>query len=73
MLAFTYYDYKRKSFSEKEILDKERSIRDQMHLWSEFKIFEMLRSAGFKPNNMQLFWRNHLFVGIVAMKQAAYR
>lgn len=73
MLAFTYYDYKRKSFSEKEILDKERSIRDQMHLWSEFKIFEMLRSAGFKPNNMQLFWRNHLFVGIVAMKQAAYK
>lgn len=73
MLAFTYYDYKKTMFSEKEILDKESSIRDQMRLWSEFKIFEMLRSAGFKPNNMQLFWRNHLFVGIIAMKQAAYR
>ena len=36
-------------------------------------MFEMLRSAGFKPNNMQLFWRNHLFIGIIAMKQAAYR
>ena len=73
MLAFTYYDHKRKAFTEKQILEKEASIRDQMRLWSEFKIFEMLRSAGFKPNNMQLFWRNHLFIGIIAMKQAAYK
>ena len=45
MLAFTYYDFKRKAFSASEILDKEKSIRDQMHLWSEYKLFEMLRSA----------------------------
>ena len=73
MLAFTYYDFKRETFSASEILDKEKSIRDQMHLWSEYKLFEMLRSAGFKSINMQLFWRNHLFIGILAMKSAKYR
>ncbi len=73
MLTFLYYDFKRKNFSSDEILNKERSIRDQMHLWSEYKIFEMLRAAGFASNNLQLFWRNHLFVGIIAWKQAKYR
>ncbi len=73
MLTFTYYDYKQKTFTPQEILDKERSIRDQMHLWSEFKIFEMLRAAGFVANNMQLFWRNHLFIGVLAWKPADYR
>ena len=28
-LAFTYYDFKREAFSASEILDKEKSIRDQ--------------------------------------------
>ena len=73
MLTFVYYDFKRNSFSSDEILDKEKSIRDQMHLWSEYKIFEMLRAAGFASNNLQLFWRNHLFIGILAWKQPRYR
>lgn len=73
MLTFIYYDFKKRNFSEKDILDKEQSIRDQMKLWSEYKIFEMLRSAGFAGINLQLFWRNHLFVGIVAAKAAQYR
>jgi tRNA (cmo5U34)-methyltransferase len=73
MLTFIYYDFKKKNFSEKEILDKERSIRDQMKLWSEYKIFEMLQSAGFRSSNVQLFWRNHLFIGILAFKPAPFR
>ncbi len=73
ILTFMYYDFKRLNFSPEEILDKERSLRDLMHPLSEFKIFEMLRSAGFKPNDMQLFWRNHLFLGVLAMKSASYR
>jgi tRNA (cmo5U34)-methyltransferase len=73
MLTFIYYDFKKKNFSEQEILDKEQSIRDQMKLWSEYKIFEMLRSAGFAGVNLQLFWRNHLFIGIIASKAAQYR
>lgn len=73
MLTFTYYDFKRRAFSPQEILNKERSIRSQMHLWSEYKIFEMLRAAGFVASNMQLFWRNHLFIGILAWKPPNYR
>jgi tRNA (cmo5U34)-methyltransferase len=73
MLTFIYYDYKQKTFTPEEILHKERAIRSQMHLWSEFKLFEMLRAAGFVANNMQLFWRNHLFIAILAWKPAAYR
>jgi hypothetical protein len=70
---FTYYDFKRKAFTPREIMNKERSIRDQMHLWSEYKIFEMLRAAGFVSSNMQLFWRNHLFIGVLAWKPAPFR
>ena len=73
MLTFMYYDYKRRTFKPQEILKKEKTIRDQMRLWSEFKIFEALRSAGFKSIHTQLFWRNHLFIGILAMKPAKYR
>ena len=73
MLHMTYYDHKRKAFTERAILEKEASIRNQMHLWSEFKLFEMLRLAGFSSSYTQLFWRNHLFIGIVAMKPANYR
>ncbi len=73
MLTFLYYDFKKRSFSEQEILDKERSIRDQMKPWSEYKLFEMLRAAGFVTSNMQLFWRNFSFLGIMAMKPAPFR
>ena len=73
MLTFTYCDYKLKTFTPKDVLNKERSIRSQMHLWSEYKLFEMLRAAGFVANNMQLFWRNHLFIAVLAWKPANYR
>ena len=73
MLTFIYYDFKGKSFTPQEILNKERAIRDQMHPWSEYKIFEMLRAAGFVASNTQLFWRNHLFIAVLAWKPAAYR
>ena len=73
MLSFIHYDFKRRAFTPEDILNKERSIRDQMHLWSEYKIFEMLRAAGFVAGNTQLFWRNHLFIGVLAWKPANYR
>ena len=44
-----------------------------MKLWSEYKLFEMLRSVGFNMNYAQLFWRNHNFVAILAVKAAQYR
>ena len=66
MFTFTYYDYKRKSFTEKDIMDKEVTLRNMLkpNTWNE--LTDMLRSAGFK--NVQPFWRNFLFVGAIATK-----
>ena len=66
MLTFNYYDYKRKSFDTEDIMDKERTLRHMMkpNTWEE--ITEMLYDAGFK--DIQPFWRNHAFVGAIAVK-----
>jgi tRNA (cmo5U34)-methyltransferase len=68
MLTFIHYDYKRKSFSEREIFEKERSLRSQMKLWSEEQIVQSLVSAGFAPANVQSFWRSHSFAGFIALR-----
>lgn len=68
MLTFMYYDFKRRHFSEADILRKEESLRDKMKLWNEAQIINILVSVGFLPENIQVFWRSHLFVGIIAVK-----
>jgi tRNA (cmo5U34)-methyltransferase len=65
MLRSVYYDHKRLSFSAEDILDKERSLRGQMNLWSEARWEDALSEAGFE---FQRFWQNHLFVAWVARK-----
>ena len=66
LLTFNHYDYKRKSFTADEIMDKEIQLRDMLkpNTWSELK--DMVFSAGFK--DCQIFWRNHQFVGVIAIK-----
>lgn len=66
MLTFNYYDYKRKSFDTEDIMNKERVLRHMMkpNTWNE--ITDMIYSAGF--NDVQPFWRNHMFVGAIAVK-----
>ena len=66
MITFNYYDYKRKTFTTEDIMDKERTLRHMMkpNTWKE--ISDMLCEAGF--SNIQPFWRNHAFVGAVAIK-----
>ena len=66
MITFNYYDYKRKTFTTEDIMDKERTLRHMMkpNTWEE--ISDMLCEAGF--SNIQPFWRNHAFVGAVAIK-----
>jgi tRNA (cmo5U34)-methyltransferase len=68
MLRSIYYDFKRQSFSAEQILDKERSLRGQMNLWSEARWEGELHAAGFQPEDVQRFWQNHLFVAWVARK-----
>ena len=66
LLTFNHYDYKRKSFSPEQIMDKEVKLRDMLkpNTWSELNT--MVRDAGFKDT--QIFWRNHQFVGVIATK-----
>jgi len=66
MMTFTYYDYKRKSFSESDIMTKEVTLRNMLkpNTWAELE--EMILGAGFK--SVQPFWQNFLFVGAIAIK-----
>ena len=66
LLTFNHYDYKKKSFTAEEIYDKEVRLRDMLkpNTWNELKT--MVTDAGF--SNMQIFWRNHQFVGVIAVK-----
>ena len=66
MITFNYYDYKRKSFDTEDIMDKERTLRHMMkpNTWEEIEI--NLTKAGF--SDVQPFWRNHAFVGALAIK-----
>lgn len=68
MLTFNYYDYKRKSFSTEDIMDKERTLRNMLkpNTWQE--LTSMLACAGFSFDKIQPFWQNHLFVGAIAIK-----
>ena len=66
MITFNFYDYKRQSFSATDIMDKEQELRHMMkpNTWKEIE--EMLHSSGF--DKVQPFWRNHAFVGAIAVK-----
>ena len=66
MMTFTFYDYKRKNFSDKEILDKEVQLRHMMKLNSKTEIYEMFNKAGFEVHN---FWQNFNFMGAIALKK----
>lgn len=66
-LAFTYYDYKlEQGFSEKDLLDKERSLRGNMTLWTEAELKKLLWQVGFR--DIEPIWRNLGFVGMLALK-----
>ena len=68
MMTFNYYDYKRQTFTTEDIIDKERTLRYMMkpNTWSE--ILFNLYDAGFAEDKVQPFWRNHTFVGAIAIK-----
>lgn len=68
MLTFMYYDFKRKTFDDKDILEKELTLRNMLKPMAFSDIMNMLTYAGFSPSKIQPFWQNHLFVGVVALK-----
>lgn len=67
-LSFPHYDYKLQSFSEKEILDKERDLRKIMRCQTENFIHDILIDCGFEKNKIQCFWRTYNFLAILAIK-----
>jgi len=66
MITFNYYDFKRKSFDADDILTKEKTLRNMMKPNTVREIEDMIYSAGF--DTLQQFWRNHNFVGFIAIK-----
>ena len=66
MITFNFYDYKRKYFSTEDIMNKEQVLRNIMKPNTWKQIEEYMYDAGFK--DVQPFWRNHMFVGAIAIK-----
>ena len=68
MLTSLYLHYKRRHFSDEEILDKEKSLRNIMKPGREDDLIAVLTEAGFKSENIECFWRSHLFAAFVCIK-----
>jgi tRNA (cmo5U34)-methyltransferase len=68
MLTSLYLHYKRQYFSDEEILDKEKSLRNIMKPGREDDLIQLLTEAGFKSENIECFWRSHLFAAFVCIK-----
>ena len=66
MMTFNYYDFKREKFDYDDIMTKEQTLRNMLkpNTWNEIK--DMLEFAGFKA--VEQSWRNHNFVGAIAIK-----
>jgi tRNA (cmo5U34)-methyltransferase len=66
-MTFPYYDFKiEQGFRSKEILDKERSLRGQMTLWSRKELENELQLAGFRE--IEAIWEHFPFVALIALK-----
>jgi tRNA (cmo5U34)-methyltransferase len=66
-VTFPYYDQKRKrGITPEQILDKERSLRGQMTLWTESELRAALAQAGFRE--ITPIWRSFVFVAMLALK-----
>lgn len=62
----SYYDYKKQSFSEKEILDKEVSLRKILKPLTRTDNLDMLQKAGF--TNVEMFFKYLNFEGFLCVK-----
>ena len=64
--TFTYYDFKRGSFTTDDIMDKERTLRHMMKPNTREELISMCNRAGF--DQIDSFWQNHAFTGFIAIK-----
>lgn len=61
MFVFSYYDYKSKTFTAQELLDKQISIRTIMKPLTEQENIEMFNKCGYKK--ITRFWQSFQFMG----------
>ena len=66
MFTFAYYDFKKKSFTEKEILDKEISLRKILKPNTTRENLAMVRRAGFR--RVEMFYKYFNFEGWLCLK-----
>jgi len=66
VFTFSYYDYKMKSFSENEILAKQKDLRYIMRPLTEIENIEMFKECGFKK--IECFFSSLLFKGWILTK-----
>lgn len=64
--TFTYYDFKRQTFTTDDIMDKEKQLRHMTKPSTRNELMEMCRNAGFAA--VDTFWQNHAFTGFIALK-----
>lgn len=68
MLTSLYLQYKRQHFSDEEILEKEKSLRDKMKPGRESDLVRLLAEAGFKADAIEPFWRSYMFGAYICVK-----
>lgn len=64
--TFTYYDFKRRTFTTDDIMDKERQLRHMTKPSTRQELVTMCKNAGFAA--VDTFWQNHAFTGFIALK-----
>ena len=58
MMTSLYLNYKRRHFSDEEVLDKERSLRDMMKPGREPDLIRLLTGVGFRAENIEFLLAN---------------
>ncbi len=66
MFSSAYYDYKKESFTEKEIFDKERSLRTMLKPNTHSENLALLQEAGFRK--VEMFYKYFQFEGLLCIK-----
>ena len=64
--TFTYYDFKRQTFTTDDIMDKERQLRHMTKPSTRQELVDTCKEAGFTA--IDSFWQNHAFMGFIALK-----
>lgn len=64
--TFTYYDFKRRTFTTDDIMDKEKQLRHMTKPSTRNELVSMCKDAGFEA--VDTFWQNHAFTGFIALK-----